>query len=252
MKVLDKGFIELVDMMGDDMRVVQAARVSTGGEASKGEKQDRRLIRYLMKNKHWTPFEKIVFEFHVKCPIFVARQWFRHRIGSFNEASGRYKQFEWECFLPDEWRKQDEVNKQNSVKGFGDGENENLTVLNKLFFEDAKERYESNLYFDAANELSRIVMPMAQYTEFFWTVNFRSLANFIELRSGEGAQRETQDYANVLFDMLKGIPEIKWTTNIFSDILKMKEVLRKLIEKKDILEVTKILESHIEQITDNS
>ena len=106
--VLDKGFVRLIDKMGDDYRVIQAARVSPGGEVSKGEKRDRGLINYLMKNEHWTPFEKIVFEFHIKCPIFVARQWMRHRICSYNEASGRYKIFEWECFVPESWRKQDE------------------------------------------------------------------------------------------------------------------------------------------------
>jgi thymidylate synthase (FAD) len=230
MGVLDKGFVEIVDMMGSDMRVCQAARVSTGGEASKGDKKDRGLIRYLMMNEHMTPFEKIVFEFHVKCPIFIARQWMRHRIGSYNEASGRYKEFEWETYVPNEWRKQDEVNKQGSVGGFDEEESEKLNRLNELSLLAAKQVYETNIFTDVAREQARIVMPLAQYTEFFWTVNFRSLANFITLRSDSHAQQEIQDYANAIYKILQTVPEIKWSLEIFTEVMQLKQALSASVE----------------------
>jgi len=230
MRVLDKGFVELIDRMGDDKRVCQAARVSTGGDASKGDKKDRGLVRYLMMNEHMTPFEKIVFEFHIKCPIFIARQWMRHRIGSYNEASGRYKKFEWETYIPNKWRKQDEVNKQGSFGDFNVEENYRLFEVNKYHLNDAKRRYETNLFYGAAKEQARIVMPLAQYTEFFWTVNFRSLANFINLRSDKHAQKEIQDYANALFHILSTIPEIKWTLEIYTEMLKLRTTVNASIE----------------------
>jgi thymidylate synthase (FAD) len=232
--VLDRGHITLIDMMGSDMRVVQAARVSTGGDASKGEEQDRRLIRYLMKNKHWTPFEKIVFEFHVKCPFFVIKQWLRHRISSFNIASGRYKEFKWECHQPSEWRKQDEVSKQRSLAGFDTYFQEDLDHDMNHVFRTAAEFYYEALHDKVAREQARIVMPLAQYTEFFWTVNFRSLANFITLRTDQHAQKEIQDYANAILKILNSIPEINWTTEIFSDILRLEKAIAKSIEEVDI------------------
>ena len=97
------GFVRLVDSMGNDMSVVKAARVSYGQE-SKGEVADQKLINYMMKHRHGTPFEHITFTFHIKCPIFVARQWFRHRIGSFNEISGRYVKLEADYWQPEQWR----------------------------------------------------------------------------------------------------------------------------------------------------
>ncbi len=104
--VLDKGFVRLVEFMGGDSGVVAAARVSYGGQ-SKGEEADRKLISYLLKNSHLTPFEHAVFKFHVSCPIFVARQWFRHRFASYNEISYRYTEVQDEFYLPSAWRAQD-------------------------------------------------------------------------------------------------------------------------------------------------
>ena len=99
-QVLDKGFVRLIDQMGSDRRVVEAARVSTGAQSDDPER-DRKLIHFLVEHGHGTPFEKVNFEFHVKCPLFVARQWFRHRMGSFNERSARYRKFDEEFFVPD-------------------------------------------------------------------------------------------------------------------------------------------------------
>jgi thymidylate synthase (FAD) len=232
--VLDKGFVELVDSMGNDMRVIQAARVSTGGDITKGDKKDRGLIRYLMMNEHWTPFEKIVFEFHIKCPIFVARQWMRHRISSYNEASGRYKKFEWECYEPDVWREQDTTNKQGSIGKITDELNKQFTDNTRRSLSGSKWAYENNLHYGAAREQARIVMPLAQYTEFFWTVNFRSLANFITLRSDSHAQQEIQDYANALHTTIGLLEDMKWTVEIFNEMLELKRAMAKSIENDGI------------------
>src|SRR6056297_766712 len=119
--ILDKGFVELVDMMGGDKRAVQAARASFQ-KGLKSEKKDRKLIAYLMENGHESPFEHIVFTFRVKAPMFIARQWFRHRISSFNEISGRYSVIKNEFYYPELMRKQDKVNKQGSLFGFKEEE----------------------------------------------------------------------------------------------------------------------------------
>ena len=112
-RILDSGFIRLTDSVGTDQTVVKSARVSYGNE-TKGAEADRKLLKYLLDNKHETPFEHLVFTFHVKCPIFVARQWFRHRIGSFNEISGRYVKLDTEFWVPTEWRSNNQENKQSS------------------------------------------------------------------------------------------------------------------------------------------
>lgn len=207
-KVHDEGFAHLVDMMGDDNRVLDAARVSTGA-SSKGTTQDRKLIEYLMKNRHHTPFEKIVFEWHIKCPIFVARQWFRHRIGSFNEVSGRYKEFQFEAYVPEEWRAPGATNHQGSVFGMFTDEQQ------REFFEMLDEAYSKakHTYFDLLNrgvakELARLVLPMAQYTEFYWTVNMRSFMNFISLRDDAHAQWEIRQYAKAMREMITRLNRI--------------------------------------------
>ena len=222
MKVLDKGFVELIDHMGSDKRVAQAARVSTGSITSNKEK-DKMLIEYLMINEHWTPFEKVVFEFHVKCPIFIARQWFRHRIGSFNEVSGRYKVFEWECYEPEQWREQGEK-RQGGGTNFGLAENLSIGQIAYNSMHVAKETYETLINSNVIKEQARIIMPLAQYTEFYWTVNFRSLANFLTLRSSEDAQKEIQDYANAILQILHNMDDLKLTMNIYEKVREIKQL----------------------------
>lgn len=192
-KLLDYGEVSLVDMMGDDIRVLQAARVSTGSEVTKGEDQDKKLIDYLMKNKHHTPFEKIVFEFYIKCPIFIARQWMRHRIGSYNEASARYKEFKFEAYIPEQFRKQSKTNHQGSE--IGDFDHDELRSIIADTYDEILDAYEELLLSGVAREIARLVLPMGIYTEFYWTVNFRSLMNFLNLRDHEHAQWEIQQYA---------------------------------------------------------
>ena len=193
-KVLDNGFIRLVDSMGNDMSVVKAARVSYG-EESKGEKADNGLINYMMKHNHGTPFEHIVFTFHVKCPIFVARQWFRHRIGSFNEISGRYVRLENDVYMPEHFRINSSANRQVSSNTKWDME-ELITI--EASYENAiktaLDAYEDLLEVGVAKEQARAILPLGVYTEFYWTVNARSLMNFINLRDSPDAQWEIQQY----------------------------------------------------------
>lgn len=205
------GFVNLVDVMGDDYRVLEAARVSTGSEAKKGEEKDRKLIHYLMKNEHHTPFEKIVFEFHVKCPIFVARQWFRHRIGSYNEASARYKEFTWQVFMPNEWRLQDTKNKQSSEGKLIASQDAKVDYLVAQAYDAAERAYNEMISLGVARELARVVMPVGIYTEFFWTVNFRSLMNFLKLRTDAHAQYEIRQYANEVLRVVEETNKMPWT-----------------------------------------
>ncbi|MFH1279337.1 MAG: FAD-dependent thymidylate synthase [Candidatus Eisenbacteria bacterium] len=219
-KVLDRGFIRLVDFMGGDFMVVQSARVSFGQE-SKGEEKDRKLIRYLLSHGHETPFEQSVFQFHVKCPLFVARQWFRHRWSSFNEISGRYTVFDDEEFyVPEKKRVREKVNKQGSV--LADVSEEEHRAFAGRIREETKRAlaaYRALLEEGAAKELARIVLPLNMYTQFYWSVNARSLMNFIKLRSDLHAQHEIRCYANVIREIFR--EKMPWTANAFDEIVKI-------------------------------
>jgi|TARA_R110000824_G_scaffold17706_14_gene71375 thymidylate synthase (FAD) len=202
---IDKGFVRLVDVMGDDMSVVRAARVSYGKE-SKGEEADRKLIHYLMKHNHGTPFEHIVFTFHIRCPIFIARQWFRHRIGSFNEISGRYTELEMEFFRPTEIRENRTSNHQASIRGeFSDEEINSMLEMWDNTLVVIESTYQDFLNRGMAREQARAILPVGTYTEFYWTVNLRSLFNFIHLRTAKDAQSEMCQYADVVSNITEEI-----------------------------------------------
>ena len=209
-KILDHGFVRLVDFMGDDVAIVQAARVSFG-QGSKGEKLDRKLLDYLIANKHETPFEQTVFKFHVKCPIFVARQWFRHRWSSFNEISGRYTEMSDEFYFPEKFRSQ---KSRNYVYEDIEGEmNDKLRSKLEAFYKHMYELYESMLEEGVAKEQARIVLPLALYTQFYWSVNARSLMNFLMLRLDVHAQQEIRLYANAIEKIFK--EKLPWTFEAF-------------------------------------
>jgi thymidylate synthase (FAD) len=210
-KVLDRGFVRLINFMGGDETVVLAARVSTG-KGLKGEEQDRKLIHYLMKHKHETPFEHSVFQFHISCPLFVARQWFRHRVASYNERSGRYVEYEDEFYLPHRLRLQAKSNKQASEFGEIPNEHELLTMIQETY-ELVYERYKKLLAAGVARELARSVLPLSLYTQFYWTINARSLMNFINLRADAGAQWEIRQYAEAIARIFKA--KMPWTWEAF-------------------------------------
>jgi len=203
--VHEHGFVLLDGCMADDISVVNAARVSFGARKTEMDDSDKGLIGFLMRERHGTPFEHNSFRFHVKCPIFVAREWFRHRIGSFNEISGRYTVLENASYVP----KGDYVRTQVGKPGaytfeqmsddVADEASRVIDIHNKAAFRT----YNYLLERGVAKEVARVVLPVATFTEFYWTVNARALMNFLSLRMDETAQREIRDYAFVVADCFK-------------------------------------------------
>jgi thymidylate synthase (FAD) len=210
-KVLDKGFVRLVDSMGGDQGVVDAARVSYGG-VSKGADADKKLIAYLLAHAHGTPFEHAVFKFHVKAPIFVARQWFRHRMSSYNEISFRYTEVKDSFYMPAAWRGQDKKNKQGSTSAAGLDQKE-LSAGFKAHVDEALALYKKMIAAGVAREMARMVLPVNLYTEFYWTVNARALMNFVSLRADVHAQWEIQRYGEALAKLFR--ETMPWTYEAF-------------------------------------
>ena len=206
-EVLDKGFIELEDFMGGDLRVVNSAKVSNHKRSEEMGGSEEKLINYLMKNRHGSPFEHTYFTFYVKAPIFVVREWQRHRIGSFNEMSGRYVEFEPDFYIPSNLRVPADTNKQGSVVPSEEflqqwkDENYNYEWHDEMSYNisaacnHSYEAYQELIDEGVAKEMARMVLPLSLYTEMFWTVNARSLMNFLNLRLGENAQFEIREYA---------------------------------------------------------
>lgn len=213
-KVLDKGFVKLVDFIGGDNRAVISARVSFDME-TKGEERDKRLIEYLLEHEHFTPFEHCVFQFHIKCPIFVARQWMRHRWGSYNEVSARYTEVKDEFYIPEKFRVQDIKNKQGSLQSDKLNHKELIDLYSKAI-ETSYNIYKQLLENGVAREMARMVLPVASYTQFYWTVNARSLLNFLKLRLDEHAQYEIREYAKIIADIFK--EKMPWTWEAFNKI----------------------------------
>jgi len=201
-KVLDKGFVELIQSMADDLIVVNSARVSFNKSSAALELKDKKLIKFLMENHHETPFEHCVFTFRIKCPIFVAREWFRHRIGSFNEWSGRYSVLEDEFYIPDKSAVRTQVGKPGAYT-FLPWEDpasppEAFQEALVAHCEASYDLYQYWLDKGVAKELTRIFLPVNIYTQFYWTVNARSLMNFIKLRNAPDALLEIREYAKIV------------------------------------------------------
>ncbi len=212
--ILDHGFIRLVDFMGGDLAVVQAARVSLG-KGITNTVRDKKLVDFLMANHHETPFEHSVFKFHIKCPIFVARQWFRHRMASYNEISGRYTEMEEQIYLPERLRTQKAQNYQYQLLE----EEKNRDFLQKIgqLYQEAFTLYQELLENGVAKEHARIILPAALYTQFYWTINARSLMNFLVLRLDIHAQEEIRLYAKVISRTFR--QKMPWTYEAFDRYL---------------------------------
>lgn len=208
--VLDKGVVRLVDFMGGDHAVVQSARVSYGKGVTNDER-DKKLVSFLLANGHETPFEHSVFKFHIKCPIFVARQWFRHRMASYNEISGRYTEMKEEFCLPEQLRSQ----KARNYKYEHLEENVNKKLLKKIsdFYELSFSLYKELLDKGVAKEHARIVLPLSLYTQFYWSINARALMNFLKLRMDDHAQYEIRQYAYAIADFFR--LKMPWTYEAF-------------------------------------
>lgn len=196
-KVDELGFVRLDGFMADDLSVVNAARVSFAKNQQEMDDAARGLINFLMRERHGTPFEHNSFRFHVKCPVFVAREWFRHRIGSFNEFSARYSEVSDEFFVPCDFDVRKQVGKPGSY--YYEPVNEEIAeqTINKIreVNEYAYSAYKNMIDTGVARELARTVLPVGMYTQFYWTVNARSLMNFLSLRLSKSAQIDIRRYA---------------------------------------------------------
>jgi len=195
--VLDHGFVRLDGALADDLSVANSARVSFGRRKEELDDSDRGLITFLMRERHGTPFEHNAFRFHIRCPIFVAREWFRHRVGSFNEFSLRYARATDDFYVPAAEDVRTQVGKPGAYSfepvepELAEETRERLREI----YETAYAAYEELVEQGVARELARAVLPVGAYTEFYWTVNARSLMNFLSLRAAEAAQREIRRYA---------------------------------------------------------
>lgn len=204
---LDKGFVRLVDYMGSDAAIVQAARVSYGA-GTKQVNEDRGLIRYLMRHAHSTPFEMVEFKFHVKLPMFVARQWIRHRTANVNEYSGRYSVMKDEFYVPaaEQVRFQSATNKQGRAdEGFSPDEAAQILASMTTSQQDLYEEYEELLEKNLARELARINLPMSLYTEWYWKIDLHNLFHFLRLRMDDHAQYEIRVYAEAMARLVRDI-----------------------------------------------
>lgn len=207
---VDGGFVRLVDFMGDDAAVVQAARVSYG-EGTKTKREDSGLIRYLMKNRHTSPFEMVEFKFHAKMPIFVARQWVRHRTASINEVSGRYSEMADDFWYPDPAfiTMQDKKNRQ--------GRNDKVVPTAAEDVEEVKAHtaagyalYQKLLSHGWARELARTHLGLNLYTEWYWKIDMHNLMGFLALRTDAHAQKEMQDYANAILELATPVAPVSF------------------------------------------
>lgn len=212
---VNNGFVRLVDTMPSnnlDSAIVQAARVSYA-DGTKTSRSDEGLIRYLMRHWHNTPFEMVEFKFHIKMPIFVARQHLRHRTASVNEMSARYSVIPEDFYTPEEYRTQSKTNKQSS-----DGKLEldgTLAEAPKEVCEQAFSVYKDLLEEGCCRELARCHLPQSTYTEFYWKINLHNLMHYLRLRMEPGAQKEIRDYANAIFQLTK--EKVPVTMKAFED-----------------------------------
>ena len=199
-QVLDHGFVRLDDVMAGDLSVVNSARVSFGRRKSEMDESDEGLISFLMRDRHGTPFEHNAFRFHIRAPIFVAREWFRHRVGSFNEFSMRYARATDDFYVPETDDVRTQVGKPGaySFEPVSPELAEQTRQELRAVYDQAYETYERLVEAGVARELARAVMPVGAYTEFYWTVNARALMNFVALRAHETAQREIRRYAEAV------------------------------------------------------
>lgn len=195
--------VELVGHVGDDSSVVRSARVSFAGDGRPfDEERDGRLIRFLLENGHWSPFEHPHITLHVRCPIFVARQWMRHSSWSFNEISRRYTSEEIEFYVPRLWRGQSGSNRQASE---GEVEIGSLSKRYEEHLRDSLFLYRSLLERGAAREMARMVLPQSLYTRMYATASLRSALHFLSARLGEDAQHEIRLYAGSVSKILEGL-----------------------------------------------
>ena len=253
-KVLDHGFIRVVDYMGDDAAVVQAARVSYG-RGTKAVSQDRGLIRYLMRHWHTTPFEMCEIKLHVKLPIFIARQWIRHRTANVNEYSARYSLMDREFYIPapENLASQSQTNRQGRGDVLEGAEAARVLEILKSDSESCYDHYMEMLNLDDATdqkldsskqgltrELARMNLTLNYYTQWYWKIDLNNLLHFIMLRADPHAQFEIREYANAILEVVR-----KWmplTCESFLDYrmnavtlsAQMKEIVQRMLKGEKV------------------
>jgi thymidylate synthase (FAD) len=209
---LDKGFVRLVDYMGSDARIVQSARVSYGS-GTKSYREDKGLINYLMRNAHTSPFEQVQLTFHTKMPIFVARQWIRHRTARLNEISGRYSVMPDEFYLPDpeNVRPQSDNNKQGrSDERFTAAEEKEIIGAMEAEQKSMYDSYTKMLEKNVARELARANLPVSLYTEWYWQIDLHNLFHFLRLRMDAHAQYEIRVFAEAMAQCAKAVAPLAY------------------------------------------
>lgn len=221
--VLDHGYVRYIDHMGSDQRILEAARISYKSP-SKGEEADKKLLNYLWKNKHTSPFEMVKVTLNIKMPIFVMRQYVRHRMQNLNEVSARYTELPEEFYIPNEWRAQDTKNKQGSVAGESfnppiiRGTGYDMEVLNatERLTKHCKESYllyQAMIANGIAREMARMVLPVNIYTEIYACWDIKNLLHFITLREDAHAQAEIQVYGKAIREICQKL--FPWTMEAF-------------------------------------
>jgi thymidylate synthase (FAD) len=203
-KILDHGYVQLVDVMGGDQDIVDAARLSVSGENVKSVQSNEGLIRYLLRNRHTTPFEMVEFKFRCKMPIFVARQWVRHRTASLNEMSARYSELPAEFYVPEVGDIQEQATKNK--QGRDDGAMDNAKYHQDLFQSEAEVgfvHYKNRLQDGMAREIARNNLPLSTYTVWVWKMDLHNLFHFLGLRAHPHAQMEIRVYAEAMCEMVK-------------------------------------------------
>ena len=214
MNILDRGYVELLEVFGDELTVVNAARVSYGSQKQKLDDRDIKLISYLKTHKHFSPFRHIFFRFIIKAPEVVMRQMMKHVVGieatsdcqnqlhGFNELSGRYKPIE-DFYMPEIWRKQSPSSKQASDGVLDESDNQKAVKMFNETNDIIQKCYTDLLNIGVAKEQARMILPLNMYTSVMWTMSFQALANFIELRDEPTAQYEIQLYAKAMKSMMQ-------------------------------------------------
>lgn len=206
--VFEHGRVALMDMMGDDDAIAEAARTSYG-EGTKTAQDNRGLIRYLLRHKHTTPFEMVELKFYVKIPIFVARQWIRHRTANVNEYSGRYSIMKSEFYTPEDWNKQSSTNKQGSGEGLDPLELRDVNAAYVDHCETSFELYDEFIKpvdedgYDLAREQARMHLPLSTYTELYWKIDLHNLLHFLKLRTDDHAQYEIRMFSWAMEKMVR-------------------------------------------------
>lgn len=202
--VLDHGWLTVVDYMGTDQSIVDAARVSYG-DGTKQVRENEGLIHYLMRNRHTSPFEVCEIRFLIRMPIFVARQWLRHRTANVNEESGRYSILGGECYIPElsRIREQSTTNKQGSGDPLPTDEADVIRAWMVICAKNAVGKYREDIDAGVARELARTILPLSTYTTISWKIDLHNLLHFLKLRTDEHAQWEIRQYADIIEDIVE-------------------------------------------------